>query len=410
MANTEISESVDTNLLIDKLLVGVTTGISARVLLSTEVTDNDPPTVYVKYLTSSEDGLNKVFLDGEELIVYDDNHNSIYSVTVRCPTCQGSVEPITETIPPTGKASVFSVTEGIYYVFGRFVHTPKQIIILEKYTQSPNVVVGFNIIQSIITEHDDQSLLDNSLGYPNYTSPGAERYKIQLSLEKMPYDFEGQDNWVMLARVQYGVLQEIRDKAQYADLMDTMARRTHDESGDYTVKPFLVSFKNYLKSTAISTDGIFYPDETTPQETIESYKDKFVAVMTGGKAYVKGYEIERLTSSNVIMERARDLGLIENNALRYTQGNYIYVAMSDLSNVFPLYDVTESDFAVDFEDIEFYTDDNAWQGGAPTSSAIGKAKVKSQLNTGKTIRNSGDTTDVPVMKLYLFVHYVLLGQ
>lgn len=410
LANTEESEAVDTGLLIGKRLVGKTTGITADVILSTEVTENDPPTVYIKYLTSSEDGLNKVFLDGEELTVYDNNNNAVYSVSVRCPTCQGSVEPITETTKPTGKSSVFSVTEGTWYVFGHFVHIPDQIIILDKYDTVPSTEVGFNIIQSLITEHDDLSLLDNSLGYPNYTSPGADRYKIQLNLENIPLGTADQDNWVMLARIEYGVLKEIIDKPQYADLMDTMARRTYDESGDYTVKPFLISFMNFLKSSEESNDGLYYPTLDNTQAEIEAYENKYVATMTGGKAYVKGYEIERLSSFNLIMERARDTGLIENNALRYTQGNYIYVALTPTSTAYPLYSVTESEFAVDFEDVKLYNDLSVWETGAPATSFLGTCKVKSQLNTGKTIRDHSDTFDVPVMKLYLFDMDVQTGK
>jgi len=393
---------VQTDLMVGKKIVGKTTGVSATCQLFTIITEHDPATIYVNYLTSSEDGLEKVFKDGEELVVYDDQNNSIYSCYVRCPTCIGSTEPATETIPPTGKCAIFTVTEGIYYIFGSFVYTPTQTIILAKYTTTPNLEVGFNIVQTVVTEHDDLSLLDNSLGYPNYTSPGADRYKIQLNLEKSPTGSNPQDNWVLLARIEWGVLKEIKDKPQYADIMDMMARRTYDESGDYTVRSFLINFTNFLKSTPNSTDGIFYADESVPNEDLEKYKDQFVSVMSPGKAYVRGYEIERLASSNLIMDRARDEGTIENTAIRYTQGNYIYVATNPQSNTYPLNDTATEKYAVDFEDISFYADDNPWTNGTPTSPAIGTAKVKSQLNTGKTIKDSTGVTDVPVFKLYLF--------
>ena len=394
---------VDTSLIIDKLVIGKTTAIQAKCILATDMDANDPATLFIRYDTSSEDGTERVFRDGEELIIYDDNNNPIYSVTVRCPNCPLSSEPTTELISPTGLCTVFNVTTGIYYIWGRFVYTPDQIIILSKYTVDPSVEVGFNIIQSIIDENDDLSLLDNALGYPNYTSPGADRYKIQLNLEKIPYGTATQDNWVMLARIQFGILEEIKDKAEYADLMDTLARRTYDESGSYTVTPFLVKFKNVLKSTIDSNDGVFYPDETTTPEQIEDYKNKFIAVLTAGKSYVKGYEVERLTETSVTLDRARDTGLNENTALRYNQGNYIYVALNPNSNTYPLYDTTENDYAIDYEEIYFYDDDGAWENGTPVNSTeIGTAKVKSQINTGKTIRDFDNLVDVPVFKLYLF--------
>ena len=397
------NDDVKPELILGKKVVGKTTGISANCQLVTEITEDDPATIYVNYLTSSEDGLNKVFLDGEEIIIYDDQNNPVYSCYVRCPDCIGSTEPATETTPPTGKCAIFTVTEGIYYIWGSFVYTPTQTIILEKYDTDPNAEVGFNIIQSIITEHDDLSLLDNSLGYPNYTSPGADRYKIQLSLESTILGAPPQDNWVKLATVEWGVLKEIKDKPQYADIIDMMARRTYDESGDYTVNPFLINFKNFLKSSETSTDGIYYADESTPPEDVIKYENQFVAVVGNGKAYVKGYEVERLSDSNVIMDRARDTGAIKDTAIRYTQGNYIYVAINPQSNTYPLQNTQENTkHAVDFININFYADTNPWENGTPSSSPIGTAKVKSQLNTGKVFPSFNGATDVPVMKLYLF--------
>ena len=57
-------------------------------------------------------------------------------------------------------------------------------IILEKYSSTPTYRVGLSITETVISSVDDTSLLDNALGTPNYTAPGANRYKIDLVLSR----------------------------------------------------------------------------------------------------------------------------------------------------------------------------------------------------------------------------------
>ena len=42
--------------------------------------------------------------------------------------------------------------------------------------------IGFNVVESFVTESTDVSVLDNSSGSTNYQAPGADRYKISLTL------------------------------------------------------------------------------------------------------------------------------------------------------------------------------------------------------------------------------------
>ena len=67
-----------------------------------------------------------------------------------------------------------------------------------------------------------------------------------------------------------------------------LARRTYDESGNYTVKPFTFVSKDY--------SDVFSPDDET----------KFIGVLSPGKAYVNGYEFETIANSNLIFDKARE--------------------------------------------------------------------------------------------------------
>jgi hypothetical protein len=221
----------------ERKLVGRTSGIKATVVHQVGKTDTDPDTVFVTYENSGgENGDIKAFLDGETIDVLDDFGRSYYTVEVRCPTCPEF--PVTETLSPTGKGSLFTITNGTYYVFGYFVYIENQLIVLSKYTTTSSYDVGLEIQQSIITANDDSSILDNALGYPNHTSQGADRYRIQLKLAKRPLNSDAVDNWILVARINSGILNELSDKPQYADIEKMIARRTYDESGSYTVRHF----------------------------------------------------------------------------------------------------------------------------------------------------------------------------
>jgi hypothetical protein len=387
-------------------LFGNTTGITAvvvavepRVKLGEDL--YDPATLFVTYENSGsyvnslgEVVENKVFLDGEKIILMTQTTSGNWietgdSVEVRCPTCPEF--PNDETTKPTGKSSIFTVTEGIYYIFGYFVYTPTQVIILEKYSNRPTYDVGFKIHQNLITTNDDESLFDNALGYPNYTAPGADRYQIKLELIKREYDSatEEDDDWVLISKIKFGVLSEIKDKPQYADIEDMIARRTFDESGNYTVTPFLSSYKEFMKSSPDANDGYVYPDETTDQATIDSWKSKFAVLFTPGKAYIKGREIEKISESIVEMDKARDTDGTT-SAIRTKYGNYIYVALHADSNIVPLKTSDDTSiYPTDFERLQLI-DENFVE--------IGTCRVKSQEIAPSTIHSVATN----VYKLYLF--------
>jgi hypothetical protein len=57
-----------------------------------------------------------------------------------------------------------------------------QSLIISKYTPLFTGEIGFKITQDVVGVADDASLYDNQGSTPNITSPGADRYRIQLTL------------------------------------------------------------------------------------------------------------------------------------------------------------------------------------------------------------------------------------
>ncbi len=76
----------------------------------------------------------------------------------------------------------FSTATGEFFTRGHFVFATQQSIILSKYNPVYNGVVGFKVTEDVVTVADDVNLYDNQGTSPNTTAPGADRYRITLTL------------------------------------------------------------------------------------------------------------------------------------------------------------------------------------------------------------------------------------
>ena len=93
----------------------------------------------------------------------------------------------TETSLASGLGSIISVNEGLFYIGGYFVHVSPQNLILDTENNAPSTRIGLSIGESIVSSIEDSTLLDNAIGTPNYSAPGANRYKIELTLSSKSY-------------------------------------------------------------------------------------------------------------------------------------------------------------------------------------------------------------------------------
>jgi hypothetical protein len=188
-------------------LIGVVSGVEARIFYTTEKTNTDAPALFVIYTKTGSDAKQNTFIPGENVRFYDENDVLVYTATVRCPSCPNNIG--VDNINPIGKSLFFNIEEGKFFYNGYFVYTDTQFIITEKYLikdLNGNIEsdltyrVGLDVIEEIVTCDDDESLYDNSLGYPNYAAPGADRYKISLRLAIKDYVDHGDDsNFITLA-------------------------------------------------------------------------------------------------------------------------------------------------------------------------------------------------------------------
>ena len=274
-------------------------------------------TIYVKYLDSDNNFQFNPFQDGESLIAEE---NITYgNTTINAGT------PFTSLIAlnATSVGSSASIGDGVYFIRGYFVNVSKQTIILDNYTNTPSYRVGLKIDELILSAGDDSSLYDPSKGFTNYAAPGADRFKINLTLTKKLISDLNDTDFVELLRVENGKIKIIEQKSQYNIIKDYMAERTYDESGDYTVEPFNVSANNSLNDR-LGNNGLFFNTETTEQKNTPS-EDLMCLKISPGKAYVRGYDVEKISTTIIDVPKPRDTARVDNVNVPFEMGNNIIV-------------------------------------------------------------------------------------
>lgn len=369
------TDSVNVNTIVTDLvgatLVGQTTGVTARVTTVTQETSTDPITLFVRYTSSGTDTTTKQFAPGELLIASADTTVSGVERTVQIKTGTGTI----------GVGSIASIERGIYFVKGQFTLADSQTIIIDKYNNKPSRRIGLLVQENIVDSGSDSTLNDNANGAPNANAPGAHRYQITLTFTQLALDSVSDSNFIELIRVDNGVIQLRVTETDYSLLTKTLARRTYDESGHYTVSPFKVSVRehrnnnrgewttatSYLMGDIVTSGGNYftaltggvsgsdtpavnfdatnpYPENAISDGVLKwSYtktpsfnrgyltpekggSDDHIAVaVEPGKAYVQGYEVEKISTEYVKAPKAREFAYIGDDAIPINYGNYILV-------------------------------------------------------------------------------------
>jgi len=316
--------SVPISLYIDKLegtrVTGQRSGVTATVIkiITAEESERGNITLYLNYERSgSSDFVQETFLDGESLITSVD---IIYGLSVIATN-----QPFANTIATnaTSIGSAMSIGDGVYFVRGNFVQVQSETLILDQYSQTPTYRIGFQVLEDIVTSNEDTGLNDNASGFTNFAAPGADRFRISLRLSKKSIADLIDQSFVEIARVEFGVLISFVQETQYNLIRDALAKRTYDESGDYYVKPFEIFIKESLDNK-IGNRGVYTAEQTTSDGNVPS--DDLMAIQVSpGKAYIKGYDIEKIAPTFIDARKSRSTKNIPQESVPYVTGNPLFV-------------------------------------------------------------------------------------
>jgi len=297
-----------------QILKGLTSGVTATVIDAIGATDTSSDVIFVNYTNSGNDGNEETFRQGETLEVVDGvntpllvvgTDGSVLPTSIEVSNPDTNVKTTVES-PAMGYASAVKVEEGIYFVNGYFVKNSAQLLVIDKYYNKPSAKIGFKISESIVTAEEDTSLYDNSVGSSNYTSPGAHRLKISLDLVKYSLSQITDKNFIQLLSVRLGSVQSQITQTDYNLLEQTLARRTYDESGDYVVDDFSLDVREYYQED--DNLGVYSKDEfgLVNGDSVEDAREKLLASVGPGKAYIKGYEIVNKETKYISVNKARE--------------------------------------------------------------------------------------------------------
>ena len=344
------------------VVTGATSNARARVVATVASTTTDQPTLMFHYMN------NNTFNNGETI--------TVVGTATQANTVSSSGASGIETAEANG--SVVSINSGVFYVGGYFIFKDSESLVLEKYSSTPSYRVGIQVTETIVDSDADSSLLDPAQGAYNYAAQGANRYKIALDLSAKTYtatdpiEAAADQNFYQLLKVRSGIKEEETKYPVYSEIEKTLARRTYDESGDYTVRPFNLQIADHQgiagetgnsgsgetsTLTGVGTDFvtdftsgdvIYLSGNTANTATIDTISNTTVAELTGaantftsgqtihfeskfsaglepGKAYVKGYEYESIDTKYVNVEKGRDTSNVTNHGLRTAFGNKLHV-------------------------------------------------------------------------------------
>ena len=354
--------------------------------------DDNPTGRGGKIIIAKNDGTQKsVFMDSDIPLV---GGNKIQIVG----------QSVFATITDSGICAYLGLNAGDFFFNGSFISVPQQGIVLEDFNDAPTGTAGLVWTTDVVTAQDDSSLFDPARGTTNYGDPGADRIR---TVGTLIYVAEGDT-----PPADYSPLYEVRDgetktessTTVYSELAKELARRTYDESGNYTVNPFQLTLEDgiYNRIRSVSTLGVVetfaavdvpatgkiivdgdptydgeydiveiidsthFKTSFTPVSAIDAsagltfqIESKFSIELGKGKAYVRGFEISKIGTTEVPVDRARDTALIQNYNLVPILGNYVIV--TNMAGDLPVGNGVQS--------VNFY--DTA--GG--TGTLIGTAKV-----------------------------------
>jgi hypothetical protein len=263
-----------------------------------------------------------------------------------------------------GNSKAFSVAAGVFYYDGFFVENQPQSIAVSKYSANGNALIGFVVSEDIIDYTEDTTLLDPAQSASNFQAPGADRYKIQLTLDNRALDSTDLSQFIELAQFSEGTPQKVIQTPIYGPILDELARRTYDESGDYVIDNFQISLTDNAANSAFAN-----------------------VILGAGSAYIRGYNYKTAAPTIISVPKPRDKAEVINQRVSVDYGYFLYAndyfgnfATNQYSNVAIL--------AIDTGEIP-YDSSGAVNTHILANATIGTARVK----LAKFDSASGNTQD-----------------
>jgi len=288
--------------------------------------------------------------------------------------------------------SKISVANGIVWMADHFVKHTGQTLILDKYTNTPSYKVGLVPYKTFVDYIGDSSLVDNAQGTPNYLAPGADRFKIETVLTKVALNTTTDENEFMtMTEIDAGIARKRKEITVENKLEEVLAKRTNEESGNYTVSDPIVTVREHLSQS--SNGGRYSSSEGGNNSLLLVEVDPFVS-------YVSGYRNQIITKTPVDLLKGLDTQYVQQTKTQVNYGQYVEV--KEMVGAWDVMETTKVDL---YDTAQQVVTNLVCATATVTGTKIGEARVRSIEYVSGT-KGSADA----VYYLYLYEIVMLNGK
>ena len=273
-------------------------------------------------------------------------------------------------VTATGHAAEYSIKRGVFFILGSFVVCEAQTLMIDLgELNADGTTLSYNgsaillATEGVVGVATDSSLYDNALEVPNAGAPGADRYTITLTLKLLTNSatilgsgfntlnvieetgFNG--NAVTLSTINDSeVIEEV--STSYSELGERLARRTYEESGNYSLNPYVIDVRPHLNDG--TNRGKFLSTDEIPGD-----EGKLVVDIEPNVSYVYGVRTENIAPYSIDLNKAR---ATYNDTYQTNNGEKVdfqaragnFILADSITGVFDTgitYELFESKFAFD---------------------------------------------------------------
>lgn len=182
-------------------------------------------------------------------------------------------------------------------------------------------LIGIKLQSSIVTADQDASLRNPAVGTEAHGLDGAHRIKEEIVITN------NDPEATTLLKLDDGVLvSEVVYEEDTQDIItDTLARRTFDENGNFKISGL------ELQESMLQED-----------------EDKVQVVMSAGKAYIKGYEVNKPYMTNIKLDRSEELRRVSGEPITFLENEMTKTPILEYAlSEYPVKEITRMDAYVE---------------------------------------------------------------
>lgn len=347
-----LTDTLPTTVLLGHTL-NSTTGLTA-VISHIEQTDLGSA-VFYSIASSGDDAATVDFSLGESLTI----------------TAADDVVLSTNDVNSMGVTPLFSIEEGVFYYEGYFIETATQSIAPVLNSSLKEYKIGFDVVDEQVSHLEDPSLTDNAGGFLSEGAPGADRYKVSGVLSVRRRDPASSGKFISLAEMTSTGYRTFKEFTEYSGWGDMLAKRTFEESGNYSIKPFSARVLEHKKASATDPTGW----------DVNGSEDNFVALIRGGNtAYVEGYRVDIPIDVALVAPKARQITAVTGQTVARSLVSSFKAKVPAGKSFFP-----NNANAGSFVPSTVELRDGVVSGGVVSGALIGSAVINSMLWVSGTV-------------------------